>query len=91
MSLSNFSLRHHDLNVGWRKNSTCTIYSLITYTNIAFGLKTINFSFGIYLEGLCHGQKCLHLFSDSEAHHEKMGPIPNSNGSLDIAISNAHT
>jgi len=79
MSLSNFSLRHHDLNVGWRKNSTCTIYSLITYTNIAFGLKTINFSFGIY------------LFSDSEAHHEKMGPIPNSNGSLDIAISNAHT
>jgi len=33
---------------------------------------------------LCHGQKCLHLFSDSEACHEQMGLIPRSNGSLDI-------
>jgi len=42
------------------------------------------------LKGLCHGQKCLHLFSDSEAYHEQMGPIPSSNGSLDIALSNVH-
>ena len=39
----------------------------------------------------CHGQKCLHLFSDFEAYHEQMGPIPSSNGSSDIALSNAHT
>jgi len=45
----------------------------------------------IPLKGLCHGQKCLHLFSDSEAYHEQMGPIPCSNGSLDIALANAHT
>jgi len=32
----------------------------------------------------------LHLFSDSEAYHEQMGPIPISNGSLDIGLSNAH-
>jgi len=38
------------------------------------------------LKGLCHGQKCLHLFSDSETYHEQMGPIPRSNGSLDIAL-----
>jgi len=31
------------------------------------------------------------LFSDSEAYHEQMGPIPRSTGSLDIALSNAHT
>ena len=37
------------------------------------------------------GQKYLHLFLDSEAYHEQMGPIPSSNGSLDIALSNAHT
>jgi len=36
-------------------------------------------------------QKWLHLFVDSEAYHEQMGPIPSSNGSLDIALSNAHT
>jgi len=35
-------------------------------------------------KGLCHGQKCLHLFSDSKAYHEQMGPIPSSNGSSDI-------
>jgi len=28
-----------------------------------------------------------YLFSDSEAYHEQMGPIPSSNGSLDIALS----
>jgi len=28
------------------------------------------------LRGLCHGQKCLHLFSDSEAYHEQMGQYP---------------
>jgi len=43
------------------------------------------------LKGLCHGQKWLHLFSDSEAYHEQMGQIPSLNGSLDIALSNAHT
>jgi len=31
------------------------------------------------------------LFADSEAYHEQMGAIPRSNGSLDIALSNAHT
>lgn len=38
------------------------------------------------LEGLTHGQKRLPLFSDSEADHEQMGPIPSSNGILDIAL-----
>jgi len=28
---------------------------------------------------------------DSEAYHEQMGLIPSSNGTLDIAPSNAHT
>jgi len=45
----------------------------------------------ILLEGLWHGQKWLHSFVDSEAYHEQMGPTPSSNGSLDIALSNAHT
>jgi len=27
----------------------------------------------------------------SEAYHEQMGPLPSSNGSVDIALSNAHT
>jgi len=36
-------------------------------------------------------QKSLHLFVDSEAYHEQMGLIPASNGSLDIALFNAHT
>ena len=40
------------------------------------------------LKGLYHGQKCLHLFSDSEAYHEQMGSIPSSNGTLDIALLN---
>jgi len=39
---------------------------------------------------LSHAQQCLHL-SDSETYHEQMGPIPSSNGSLDIALSIAHT
>ena len=26
------------------------------------------------LEEFCHGQKCIHLFPDSEAYHEQMGP-----------------
>ena len=42
------------------------------------------------LKGLWHGQVSS-LLSDSEAYHEQMGPIPSSNGSLDIALSNAHT
>jgi len=42
------------------------------------------------LKGLCHGQKC-HLLSDPEVYHEQMGPILSPNGSLDIALSNAHT
>ena len=45
----------------------------------------------VRLKGLCHDQKCLHLFSDSQAYHEQMGQIPSSNGSLDKALSNAHT
>ena len=43
------------------------------------------------LKRLFHGQKFLHLFLDSEACLEQMGPIPSSNESLDIALSNAHT
>jgi len=35
--------------------------------------------------------KGLHLFVDFEAYYEQMGLIPTSNGSLDIALSNAHT
>jgi len=31
------------------------------------------------------------LVSDSEAYHEQMGLLPSSNGSLDRALSNAHT
>ena len=31
----------------------------------------------------CQGQKCIHLFLDSEAYHEQMG----SDGSLDMALS----
>ena len=42
------------------------------------------------LKRLCHGQKSLHLFSDSGAYIEQMGPIPSPNGSLDLALSNAH-
>jgi len=29
--------------------------------------------------------------SDSEAYHEQMSPIPSSNQSLDVALSNART
>ena len=42
------------------------------------------------LRGLSHGQKA-HLFSDWEACQEQMGPIPSSNGSLDIALSIAQS
>ena len=45
----------------------------------------------LYLKGLWHGQKWLHVFVESEAYHEQMGPIPSSNESLDIALSNVHT
>jgi len=31
------------------------------------------------------------LFVDLEAYHEQMGPIPSSDGSLDIALSIVHT
>ena len=34
--------------------------------------------------------KSVHLFSYSEAYLEQMCPIPSSNGSLDIALSNVH-
>jgi len=43
----------------------------------------------IYSPGLSQYQKCLHLFSDSEAHEELVSPIPRSK--LDIALSIAHT
>jgi len=45
----------------------------------------------VRLKGLCQGQKCLYLFSDYETYHEQMSPIPSSHGTLDIALSNAHT
>jgi len=48
-------------------------------------------SFNLRSKGLCRDQKRLHLFLDSEAYHDQMGPIPSSNGSLDIALSNTHT
>jgi len=51
----------------------------------------VDFRWNVSLKGLCHGQKCVHLVLDSEAPHEQMGPIPNSNGSLDVALSNAQT
>ena len=41
------------------------------------------------LKGLSQDQKCFHLFSDSEAYYEQMGPIPSSTGSLDIALDDA--
>jgi len=43
------------------------------------------------LKGLSHGQKCVHLFSDSEAYHEQMGSIHTSDESLDLALTNVHT
>ena len=53
---------------------------------------SFTFSYDITsLKGLWRGQKWFHLFADAEAYHELMGPIPSSNGSLDIALSNAHT
>jgi len=51
----------------------------------------INMLYRDSLKGLYNGQKCLQLFSESEAYHEQMGPIPSSNESLDIAPSNLHT
>ena len=65
----------HDILKGLWKNWT------------VWGLSTHSLS----LTGLWHGQKWLHLFVDSEAYHEQIGPIPNSNETLDIALSNAHT
>ena len=46
---------------------------------------------GRSIKGPCHGQKCLHSFSESEAYHGQMGPILSSNGSLDIALSNVQS
>jgi len=43
------------------------------------------------LKGVLTWEKLTSLFVDSEAYHEQMGPIPSSNGSVDIALSNAHT
>jgi len=48
------------------------------------------FIFIIYVSLILKGL-WLHLFVDSEAYHEQMGPIPSSNESLDKALSNAHT
>ena len=45
----------------------------------------------LLLKGLCHAQKCFHLFSDFEPCREQMGPTPSSKGSFDIALSSAHT
>jgi len=35
--------------------------------------------------------KSAFTFFNSEAYHEQIRPIPNSNESLDIALSNVHT
>jgi len=43
------------------------------------------------LKGLGYGQKCLQVYADSEAYHEQMGPRPSSNGSVEMALSIAHT
>jgi len=46
------------------------------------------------LKGLSQGQKCFYLFADFKPYDEQIGPIPtipSSNGSLDKALSNAHT
>ena len=52
--------------------------------------KQSNFGyFWLLVKGLCHGQKCLDLFSDFQVYHEQKDPIPNLNGSLDIVLSNA--
>jgi len=56
---------------------------------IIMGFKFGQLSAGCQLMGSYRGQKCLHLFSDSEAYHEEMGPITSSNGSLDIALLRA--
>ena len=62
------------------------------YLNTDPLVKLLTFYIGFYdLKGLWHGQKWLHLFLDSEAYYEQMGPIPSSYESLDIALSNAHT
>jgi len=61
------------------------------FWDIYSGRLTTHLGVHVNLKGLCHGQKCRHLFSDSEAYHEQMGPIPSSNGSLDRALSIVHT
>jgi len=43
------------------------------------------------VKGVMTWAKCPHLFVDSEGYHEQMGPLPNSNGSLDIALFKTHT
>ena len=67
----------------------CSGYSLLT------GFSTLLFLLLIALVAqlgqLRHATVCLYLFSDSEAYHEQTGPIPSSNGSLDIALSIVHT
>jgi len=67
----------------------CSGYSLLT------GFSTLLFLLLIALVAqlgqLRHANVCLYLFSDSEAYHEQTGPIPSSNGSLDIALSIVHT
>jgi len=43
------------------------------------------------VRGVMSWSKVSSLVSDSEAYNEQIGPIPSSNGSLDIALYNAHT
>jgi len=41
-------------------------------------------------KGVMTWAKVIHLFVDSEAYNEKMGPILSSKEGLDIALSNAY-
>jgi len=73
----------------WTNVSHCNVNSMSP--SVSFSGKWKNLFSGtsyskmmnlISLKGLCHGQKCLHLFSDSEAYHEQICPIPSSSGRL---------
>jgi len=54
---------------------------IVLFLSLGFGFD--------YIKGLRHGQKCIHLNSDSEAYYERMGLTPSSNGNLPIAPRDA--
>ena len=95
--LVNFFGSESNLTIDWSDGSSSSVsipgdssyhVRLGLHTEKQYGKRVC---FPVLLKGLWHGQKWLHLFVDSEAYHEQMGPIPSSNGSLDIALFNAHT